>query len=153
MAVVKRENRRLVAVVNKAPNPKLRENIITELFDYGFGNYKKINFFEKDEVVTKINVWLGNKRKVGAIIKDKIDFNIPYNKSIDDIKIHAEFKSPLYAPIKKDSKIGTLYVEIKGIKTMKYDLYAKENIDKVGYIRKIKRVLEYKAKNFFKSNY
>ena len=151
VAVVKRENRRFVAVVNKAPNPKLRENIITELFDYGFKNYKKINFFEKDEVITKINVWLGNKSKVEAIIKDRIDFNIPHNKSIEDIKIRTEFKSPLYAPIKKDSKIGTLFVEIKGIKTIKYDLYAKENIDKVGYIRKIKRVLEYKAKNFFKS--
>ena len=151
VAVVKRENRRLVAVVNKAPNPKLRENIITELFDFGFENYKKINFFEKNEVVAKINVWLGTKRRVEAIIKDQIDFNIPRNKSTEDIKIHTEFKSPLYAPVEKDSKIGTLFVEIKGLKTIKYDLYAKENIDKVGYIRKIKRVLEYKAKNFFKS--
>jgi D-alanyl-D-alanine carboxypeptidase (penicillin-binding protein 5/6) len=102
-------------------------------------------------VVAKINVWLGTKRRVEAIIKDQIDFNIPRNKSTEDIKIHTEFKSPLYAPVEKDSKIGTLFVEIKGLKTIKYDLYAKENIDKVGYIRKIKRVLEYKAKKFFKS--
>ena len=148
VAVVKRENRRLVAVVNKAPNPKLRENIITELFDYGFENFKKINFFEKDDVVTKINVWLGNQKNVEAVIKESVDFNIPRNKSIDDIKVQTEFKSPLNAPIKKDSKIGVLSVEIKGLKTIKYDLYAKENVDKVGYIRKIKRILEYKIKNF-----
>jgi D-alanyl-D-alanine carboxypeptidase (penicillin-binding protein 5/6) len=148
VAVVKRENRRLVAVVNKAPNPKLRENIITELFDYGFENFKKINFFEKNDVVTKINVWLGNQKNVEAVIKESVDFNIPRNKSIDDIKVQTEFKSPLNAPIKKDSKIGVLSVEIKGLKTIKYDLYAKENVDKVGYIRKIKRILEYKIKNF-----
>jgi D-alanyl-D-alanine carboxypeptidase (penicillin-binding protein 5/6) len=148
VAVVKRENRRLVAVVNKAPNPKLREHIITELFDYGFENFKKINFFEKDDVVTKINVWLGNKKNVEAVIRESVDFNIPRNKSIDDIKVQTEFKSPLNAPIKKDSKIGVLSVEIKGLKTIKYDLYAKENVDKVGYIRKIKRILEYKIKNF-----
>lgn len=147
VAVVKRENRRLVAVVNKAPNPKLRENIITELFDYGFENFKKINFFEKNDVVTKINVWLGNQKNVEAVIKESVDFNIPRNKSIDDIKVQTEFKSPLNAPIKKDSKIGVLSVEIKGLKTIKYDLYAKENVDKVGYIRKIKRILEYKIKN------
>ncbi len=147
VGVVKRENRRLVAVVNKAPTPKIRENIITELLDYGFENYKKISFFEKNTVVTKIKVWLGNQRNVDAIIKEQIDFNIPRTKSINDIKVNAKFKTPLYAPIKKDEKIGILSVEIKGLKIMEYDLYAKENVDKVGYIRKIKRVLEYKINN------
>ena len=147
VAVVKRENRMLVAVVNKAPNPKIRENIVTELFDYGFENFKKINFFEKNDVVTKINVWLGNKKDVEAIIKEQVNFNLPRNKSINDIKVQTEFKSPLNAPIKKDTKIGILSVEIKGLKTIKYDLYAKETVDKVGYIRKIKRILEYKIKN------
>jgi D-alanyl-D-alanine carboxypeptidase (penicillin-binding protein 5/6) len=147
VGIVKRENRRLVAVVNKVPTPKIRENIITELFDYGFENYKKISFFAKDAEVAKIKVWLGNKRSVEAIIKDRIDFNIPRSKSINDIKVQTEFKSPLYAPIKKDSKIGVLSVSIKGSRTLKYDLYAKENIDKVGYIRKIKRILEYKINN------
>ena len=47
VAVVKRENRRFVAVVNKAPNPKLRENIITELFDYGLEIIKKLIFSKK----------------------------------------------------------------------------------------------------------
>jgi len=149
VAVVKRENRMLVAVVNKAPNPKIRENIVTELFDYGFENFKKINFFEKNDVVTKINVWLGNKKDVEAIIKEQVNFNLPRNKSINDIKVQTEFKSPLNAPIKKDTKIGILSVEIKGLKTIKYDLYAKETVDKVGYIRKIKRILEYKIKNYF----
>ena len=92
-------------------------------------------------------MWLGNKRSVEAIIKDRIDFNIPRSKSINDIKVQTEFKSPLYAPIKKDSKIGVLSVSIKGSRTIKYDLYAKENIDQVGYIRKIKRILEYKINN------
>lgn len=147
VGVVKRENRRLVAVVNKAPTPKIRENIITELLDYGFENYKKISFFEKNAVVTKIKVWLGNQRNVDAIIKEQIDFNIPRTKSINDIKVNAKFKTPLYAPIKKDEKIGILSVEIKGLKILEYDLYAKENVDKVGYIRKIKRVLEYKINN------
>ena len=104
-------------------------------------------------MVTKINVWLGNKRNVEAVIKESVDFNIPRNKSIDDIKVQTEFQNPLNAPIKKDAKIGVLSVEIKGLKTLKYDLYAKENVDKVGYIRKIKRILEYKIKNLLNKNF
>jgi len=143
VAMVKRDNRSLVAVVNKVESPKLREKIITELFDYGFEEFKKVYIFNKGDSLVKIPVWLGNYRKVEATINDNVAFNIPRNKSVDDIKISAKFKSPLFAPIKKNAKVGELIINIKGMDTMKYELFAKEKIDKVGFIRKIKRIIEY----------
>lgn len=47
VASVRRNNRRLVAVVNKVKTPKQRATLITELFDYGFEEYKKLTLFEK----------------------------------------------------------------------------------------------------------
>ena len=111
---------------------------------------KKVNIFENNEVVAEIPTWLGNKKYVQAVIKENINFNIAREKSISDIKVKANFKSPLLAPIEKNSKVGVLTVEIKGLKKMHYDLYSKEKIDKVGYIRKIKRILEYKLSKFIK---
>ena len=64
-----------------------------------------------------------------------------------DVIVYNAETNTIEKQIKKDAKIGVLSVEIKGLKTLKYDLYAKENVDKVGYIRKIKRILEYKIKN------
>jgi len=150
VGIVKRDNRRLVAVVNKAKTPKIREGAITELFDFGFENFKKVNIFENNEVVAEIPTWLGTKKHAKVIIKENISFNIARDKSINDIKIRANFKSPLLAPVDKNSKVGILTVEIKGLKKMHYDLYSKEKIDKVGYIRKIKRILEYKLSKFIK---
>lgn len=150
VAVVKRENRKLVAVVNKAPKPKIREKIITELFDYGFDNYRKINIFQKDETIVSINTWLGNKKKVDAIIREPVIFNIPQTKSVDDIKVSAKFNSPLFAPVSKDSVIGILNVEVKGLKTFKYNLYAKEKVDKVTGLTRVKRLLEFKTNTFLK---
>jgi len=150
VAMVKRDNRKLVAVVNKVNSPKLREKIITELFDYGFEEYKKINIFSKGDFITKIPVWLGNYKKVEAIINEDVSFNMPRDKSINDIKITAKFKSPILAPLKKDAKIGVLTINIKGMNSMKFDLLAKENIDKVGFIRKIKRIIEYHINKFLK---
>jgi D-alanyl-D-alanine carboxypeptidase (penicillin-binding protein 5/6) len=143
VAMVKRDNRKLVAVVNKVSSPKLREKMITELFDYGFEEYKKIYIFNKGDSILKIPVWLGNYRKVEAVINEEVSFNIPRNKSINDIKITAKYKSPLIAPLNNNAKIATLTINIKGMDQLKYDLYAKEKIDKVGFIRKIKRIIEY----------
>jgi hypothetical protein len=47
VGVVKRYDRRLVAVVNKAKTSKQRAAIITELFDYGFNEYKKVTLFSR----------------------------------------------------------------------------------------------------------
>ena len=149
VTLVKRDNRRLVAVVNKAPTPKIRENIITELLDYGFNNFKKIYIFEKGDEVAKINVWLGNKKQIKGIINQPINFNVNREINIDDIKVEIKYKSPLYAPIKKNDVIGTMQININGYETKNFDIFAKENIDKVGFIRKIKRILEYKIKNYF----
>lgn len=153
VAVVKRENRKLVAVVNKAPKAKIREKIITELFDYGFDNYHKINIFQKDEIIVSINTWLGDKNKVEAIIKEPIVFNIPRTKSVDDIKVSAKFNSPIYTPIYKDKIIGILNVEVKGLKTFKYNLHAKEKVDKVGGLTRVKRLMEFRINNFLKTHF
>lgn len=147
VAIVKRDNRKLVAVVNKAQNPKVRENIITELLDYGFNNFKKIYIYEKGDEITKINVWLGNKKQVKAIINESVNFNVSRDINISDIKVEVKYKSPLNAPIKKNEVIGTMQIDIEGYESKNFDIFAKENIDKVGFIRKIKRILEYKVKN------
>ncbi|MFZ9469900.1 MAG: D-alanyl-D-alanine carboxypeptidase family protein [Rickettsiales bacterium] len=149
VALVKRDNRRLVAVVNKAPTPKIRENIITELLDYGFNNFKKIYIFEKGDEVAKINVWLGNKKQIKGVINESINFNVNRDINIGDIKVEVKYKSPLNAPIKKNEVIGTMQINIEGYESKNYDIFAKENIDKVGFIRKIKRILEYKINNYF----
>jgi D-alanyl-D-alanine carboxypeptidase len=63
--------------------------------------------------------------------------------------VEVKYKSPLNAPIKKNEVIGTMQINIEGYESKNYDIFAKENIDKVGFIRKIKRILEYKINNYF----
>lgn len=147
VVMVKRDNRKLVAVVNKAPNPKVRENIITELLDYGFNNFKKIYIYEKGDEVAKINVWLGNKKQINGVINKSVNFNVRREVNLNDIKVEVKYKSPLNAPIKKNEVIGAIQIKIEGDQVKNFDIFAKENIDKVGFIRKIKRILEYKINN------
>jgi D-alanyl-D-alanine carboxypeptidase (penicillin-binding protein 5/6) len=148
-AMVKRNHRRLIAVVNKAKTPKQRSHIITDLLDYGFGNYKKLIIFEKDHVVAELPTWLGKRSKVEAVINQEVALNVPRERPLDAIRVSVKYKNPLYAPIKRGDKIGDLIVDIKGYKTFSYPLFAKEKIDKAGPLRRIAQIIKYKVSDFY----
>lgn len=148
-AMVKRNHRRLIAVINKAKNPRQRSHIVTDLLDYGFGYYKKLNLFEKDQTIAQLPVWLGARWNVDAITNEEIAINIPRDRPIDALRINVKYKKPLYAPFKQNEKIADLVIEMKDYKTWQFPLYAKEKIDKAGPLRRIIQVTRYKIRNFY----
>lgn len=145
VASVQRNNRRLVAVVNKTKNPRERAKLITELFDYGFEGYKKLTLFEKGKTVAKLKMWMGNKSEVEVAPNQEISFNIPAEKLLENIKVKIDYLGPIYAPISKGAKVATMKIEIKNYKTFKYSLFAKENVDKSGFFRRMFQMLRYKS--------
>lgn len=138
-----RGNRKLIAVTNEAKTPVQREKIITALLDYGFNNYKKVTFFDKNYPISKAKTWLGNKSEVDLISTQDIAMNIPSSQSLDDVKVKVKYRGPIYAPISTDKKIATLTIEIAGKKVQEIPLFAKEKIDKVGYFARIYQVTKY----------
>ena len=148
VGVVKRYDRRLVAVVNKAKTSKQRAAIITEHFDYGFNEYKKVTLFKKDQTVSKLQTWLGKDSKVEVVPNQDVAFNIPQEKSLDSIIVRVKYKGPIYAPIQKGDKIAKLLINAKGHKVFEYDLFAKETVEQSGYFRKISQILRYKVRSF-----
>lgn len=144
LGAVKRDDRMLIAVVNKAPTPKKRAALIVDLMDYGFDNYNKLTLFNKGQEVTDIPTWLGSDSEVKATVNDDVAFNLPRGKVLDNINVTVKYKGPLYAPVAKGDKIGTLLVEIKGYKNLEYPLFAKESVDKAGYLKRINQILRYK---------
>ncbi|MFM7621345.1 MAG: D-alanyl-D-alanine carboxypeptidase family protein [Alphaproteobacteria bacterium] len=147
--LVQRNNRRLVAVVNKVRTPALRAKIITAMMDYGFASYKKLEIFKKDQEIANLKTWLGDQDYVKAIVKEDITLNVPQRYSLKDLNVEVKYKEPVYAPIKKDSKIADLIIEIKGFKKYEYELFAEQTIQKVGYIRKVSTIVKYKFTKFF----
>ncbi len=148
VGVVKRYDRRLVAVVNKAKTSKQRAAIITELFDYGFNEYKKVTLFKKDQTVSKLQTWLGKDSKVEVVPNQDVAFNIPQEKSLDSIIVRVKYKGPIYAPIQKGNKIAKLLINAKGHKVFEYDLFAKETVEQSGYFRKVSQILRYNVRSF-----
>ncbi len=148
IGVVKRDNRRLIAVVNKAKTPKQRSVAIIKLMDYGFTNYKKLVLFNKGQRVTNLKTWLGDKSQVNIMAQQEISLNIPRDKPLEAVKVSVKYMGPLYTPIKRGDKVASLVVEIPGYKALEYPLFAEEKIDKAGYLKRINQILRYKIYNF-----
>jgi len=148
VGIVKRDNRRLIAVVNKARTPKLRAAAIVELFDYGFIHYKKLTLFGKDRKIANAKVWLGKESRVDVVTNQEISFNVPRDKPVESVSVSVSYKGPIYAPITEGAEIAKLIVEVKGYKTFEYPLFAQETIDKAGYFKRINQILRYKIAGF-----
>lgn len=140
-ALVKRNHRRLIAVVNKMPTPKARAKKVTELLDYGFNSYKKIVFFNKGEIVTSLSTWLGYDKEVKAFIDQDVILNIPSQVNLDDIKIEVDYLKPIYAPITQGDKIAHLHISIDGYGGYNYPLFAKHDVVKIDFFDKVKLIL------------
>jgi D-alanyl-D-alanine carboxypeptidase (penicillin-binding protein 5/6) len=149
IGVVKRDHRRLIAVVNKSKTSKQRAAAITELFDYGFENYKKLTLFEKGQSITNVKTWLGENSRVGVVTDREVAFNIPRSMQIDAVNVKVKYKGPIYTPIKEGANIAQLIVEVKGYKTFEYPLFAAESVDKAGYFQRINEILFHKIGSIF----
>lgn len=150
LGIVKRDNRVLVGVVNKVRTPKMRAKMIQGIMDYGFHKYKKLELFKKDQVVVDLKTWLGSDSRVGAMIDQDITMTVPRDKELDFVDVKVKYKGPIYAPIKKGDKIAKLIVKVKGYKTAEYPLFAKENVDKVSFLGRMRYILRYRLKSYLR---
>lgn len=150
VASVKRNSRRLIAVTNKCRNPRIRAKIITELFDYGFNEYKKLSIFEKGKSIAKLKTWMGKKNEIEVAPNQEIAFNVPVDKTIENVKVSVEYNGPIQAPIVKGQEIATLIVDVKDYKVLTFPIYANETIDKSSFLERITLILRYKVINFLK---
>ena len=147
--LVQRDNRTLVAVVNKMKTPRQRAKVITQMMDYGFYGFKKLELYKKNQEIAQLNTWLGEQDKLAVVAKNDVAINVPRYYDLKNIEVSVKYMDPLYAPIKKDSKVATLLIEAKGIKSFELDLFAQQSVDKVGYIRKAYTIAKHKFSNFY----
>ena len=132
-ATAKRNNMRLISVVMKENDSKIRNSDTSEMLDYGFNLYKVNNLFKKNDVVGQYSDNKSSKVNNDVIIKNDISIlnkksnkkrNISYKVKLDKKKL----------PIKKNEKIGIIEVKENGKTIYKDNVYSKYMIKKANII-------------------
>ena len=91
---MKKDTRRIIAVVSGFPNKNLRSTDSLKLLNWGFRNTNTYEISKKEETFFELDTWLGKKNKIKAITKE--DFYITLNKKdIRNLKITLEYDGPI----------------------------------------------------------
>ena len=139
---MKKNNRRLIAVVSGFPTKNLRSSESLKLLNWGFRNTNTFEVSRTDKSLFELNTWLGKKEKIQVITKE--DYYITINKKdIRNLKVSLKYDGPIVAPVDKGEKIAQLDISIKDELVKSLPLYAAENLKKVNFFKSLLASINY----------
>jgi serine-type D-Ala-D-Ala carboxypeptidase (penicillin-binding protein 5/6) len=139
---MKKNNRRVIAVVSGFETKNLRSSESLKLLNWGFRNTSTFEISKKDKTMFEVETWLGEKNKINATSKS--DYFVTINKKdINHLKISLEYNGPIAAPIKKGNQIANIIVSKKDEIIKSVPLYATEDLKKVNFFKSLLTSLNY----------
>jgi D-alanyl-D-alanine carboxypeptidase (penicillin-binding protein 5/6) len=139
---IKRNNRRVTIIINGINSKKKRTYESKRLFDIVFRETTLLSLFEDKKSLTSANVWLGKQSKINLIAENsvkKIVSPLEFNKT----KIKIEWNDPIPAPIKKDDRVGKIFVTMPGREPIIEHLVSSENVEKLSSLLRVKSILKF----------
>ena len=125
----KKNDRRIISVVNGLNSDKERINETKKLVNWSFREFITLDLYEAGDTIQSAKVWLGKEPFVPLVLNDDLVITIK-KKNIDKYKIKLIYETPIISPIKKGDKVAELHL-IEGDSTKIKNIYAGKNIDKI----------------------
>ena len=133
---IKHGDRRINAVGSgfKTKNSRSRESV--KMLTWALRSFDTIHVAKKNEAIGSLDVWLGKKNKVEAIIREDVYMTIPKRKK-KIIKAIIEYNTPIEAPIAKGDKLGSLNIYVAGELKKRIDIFSREKIKKANILSRL----------------
>lgn len=138
----KKGNRRIIMVINGLKTMKERSEEAQKLILWGFRNFDNYTILKKDVKVVDVPVWLGKTRTVAAVPDKDIVLTVPKGKQ-KEILAKVTYEKPISAPIQKGQKVGSLVLHIPDQENINVDLFAAEDVKRLGYFGRLKELVKY----------
>ena len=128
-----RNERRITVVINGANSSRSRMNEASNLINWAFNQTSQKILFEKNQVITKVDVWLGSKPSVNLITNNKIVSTLSFDQ-LQLLKSTIKYTKPISAPVIKGNEYGKLLIDIQGKPSIEIPLLAANDVKKVNPI-------------------
>ena len=134
VTTAKKDGLRLIGVVLKESEPKVRNQEISQLMDYGFSLYENITIFKKNLVIERIKVNHAKVKYIEVISKEDITYT--KDKSKKDEYAYTINYIKKTAPIKKEDIIGYLMLYKNNENIASFKLYSLNNVEALSFLEK-----------------
>ncbi|MEH6404961.1 MAG: D-alanyl-D-alanine carboxypeptidase family protein [Sneathiella sp.] len=138
----KRDDRRLIVVVNGLTSAKERGRESDRLLEWGFREFDNYALFKKGQEVAKARVWLGAKDLVPLSIDDDLTVTMS-RKDRRSMQVKLVYNEPIPAPIIKGSPVARLVISAPNMTNIEVPLLAMENVERPGMIKRVMAAIKY----------
>ena len=139
---LKNGNRRVNAVVSGFATKRVRSRESGKLLNWAIRTFDTIQVAKKNEPFDVLDVWLGKKNKVNAVVKEDVYLTVPKRKK-KIIKAIVEYQGPIHAPIFTGDKLGLLKIYIEGKLKKQLDIYSNEDIKRSNIFSRLLKSLNF----------
>jgi len=129
-ASVKRDNRRIILVLNGLPTMKARAQESERLIEWAFREFSDYRLFAVGDKVDDGEVWLGAQPKVPLSVEKDLVVTLP-RKARKDMKVSVEYDRPIPAPIQKGETVGKVVVSAPEVPPVEAPLVAAASIERM----------------------
>lgn len=134
VSTAKRDGLRLIGVVLKEEQPKVRNEEVSQLLDYGFSLYESKLLFSNGDIVDNIKIDNSREEKMNVVVKEDISYI--QNKSKDSEVTYKSEYGPLIPPITSDDVVGHLAIYRDGVNISSYPLYLESDVHVLTFVEK-----------------
>ena len=140
-ASAKRGDTHLVAATLGAPTTQERFKDATSLLNYGFANYQSVKLCSKGDVIAKLDLEKSEDDKVNLVAKEDLTALIKKDESKDFSK-KIQICEDIKMPVKKGTKLGTIYIYKGNHQVGKVDLVNEKDINKASFLKMFEKVID-----------
>ncbi|CAA7617453.1 D-alanyl-D-alanine carboxypeptidase [Candidatus Terasakiella magnetica] len=132
-ASIKRNNRRIIMVLNGMSSMKERAEEAQRLAEWAFREWETYPLFKAGEIVVPdAEVWLGEAETVPLAAKDSLDVTLQ-RRLRSEMKVSTVYTGPIPAPIKVGDVVGKVVVTAPGMAPVELPLVATAEVRKLGF--------------------
>ena len=142
VATVKKNDRRLILVLNGLNSSKDRAKEAERLIKIGLNQYENIIIANANTSLKTLNVWGGDKKNVEVFSKEEISITVP-KRIKKKISFFIKYQSPILPPISSDEPIGEFLIKKNKEILKKYDLFTNQSVGKMNFFQKIAHNFKY----------
>ncbi len=130
------DGKRLIAVVLGLPTGQKAAAEARRLLEWGFHSFAPVKLFNAGETVGYARVWGGERFYVPLTSKGDLTIILPREPANPRLKAEITYDGPLKPPIKKGDQVATLRVTSQTNAVNEVPLYAAEDVEPGGLMRR-----------------
>ncbi len=136
VATATQEGRRLIAVLGGLDSANDRRDETKRLLEWGFKSFGEFKLYDVGEVVGEARVWGGDRFYVPLTGKSGVAIVLPRYPANQRLSAEIVYNGPLKAPIRKGDEVARLRVTSTSSASNEVPLYAAEDVQPDGVMRR-----------------